>query len=85
MKTVVVVLALGLASCYYVGAPPKLMPFGFLDGTVRCCEVVSDGAYYTNLRCGPYLFEKVTNFVRLQGECIKNAQEAETNKGTEIL
>lgn len=66
---------LGMCALVMVGCRgPKIIPVGFSDGSVRCCEIVDDTQVVTNMRCGPFLFEKVTNFVRLKGECAKNIQ-----------
>lgn len=66
-------LFLALASC--ASTTPVTVPFGFMDGRILCCSVDADNWHYVDLRCGKYLLERVTNFVRLPGVCQRPVEE----------
>lgn len=85
MKIFALTMSLVSGCITTVGSPPKIVPIGFGDGSVRCCEIVWDTQYSIDMKCGPFLFEKVTNFVRLQGNCVRGAPEPKIEKGSEIL
>ncbi len=64
---------LAVILCTYTGCAfwesGKPEPIGWMDGTVACCTITHDSSYYTTMQCGRYTIERVTNYVRIGGEC----------------
>lgn len=73
-----------LTGCVYQGPPPVPTPYGFMDGSILCCTPSYETADRIDLQCGKFKIERVTNFVRLPGQCRERKVEVELEKGQSL-
>lgn len=76
MKKLALTLSL-LTGCVYQGQPPVPTPFGFMDGSILCCVPTYETVDRIDLQCGKFKIERVSNFVRLPGQCRERPVEIE--------
>lgn len=74
MRRLCFMLSALCASCVY-SDPPAPVPIGFMDGRVVCCSIVYDATARTDLLCGVFRIEHVTNYTRLPGTCARSGEE----------